>query len=164
MLLRELRATDAETVATLWRACAAESGLVDAVFRPRACAAVYGERLAAQLEAAEILGWGAFTAVETAPMLIGYLTAEVRRASIDWEQDDILYILDVDVEPDFRGRGVAKNLVQLALAKAAALRIFRAELSWIANDPRATEVWTRLGFRPYLTRGWITFDPGGEPA
>lgn len=137
----------------------------DRVFRPRASTETYAELLAQQLASSEVFGWGAFAAETDNAELLGYLTAEIREASREWEQDAILYILDVDVALTLRGRGIAKSLLRLALAKAATMNIARAELSWIANDPRSAAVWMRLGFQPYLTRGWIAVDPvdGTQP-
>src|SRR5882672_9294396 len=158
MHFRELAAGDATSVAMLWHACAAASGDLDVVFRPCAAAAAYAELLQPQLESSALFGWGAFAVASADAALLGYLTAEVRYPSRDWEQDVILYILDVDVEPAARRKGIARCLVNLALAKAATLNVKRVELGW-PIESRSSAVWTRLGFRQYLTRGFIEVAP-----
>ena len=158
MHFRELAAGDATCIAMLWHTCAAESGDLDVGFRPRAAAAAYAELLRPQLESSALFGWGAFAAASADAALLGYLTAEVRDPRRDWEQDCILYILDVDVEPAARRKGIARQLVNLALAKAATLNVKRVELGW-SIDASSSAVWARLGFRQSLTRGFIEVAP-----
>lgn len=155
MHFRELQPEDSAAIAAIWRTGAEESGMRDPAFRPRISVAAYGERVRADLAASKVFGWAAFATPAHEEPLCGYLTAEIREPSVEWAQDRILYVLDVDVAPAWRGRGIAKALVNLAVERAVSLGISRLELSWIANDPRSSEVWARLGFREYLVRGYL---------
>jgi ribosomal protein S18 acetylase RimI-like enzyme len=153
MNIRPLEPTDAKAVAALWHAGAAESGAVNPGFLPRLSAAEYAELVREELNAKVILGWCA--TLTTDRSLLAYLTAKLVAPSVEWQQGGHLYIVDVDVSSSVRRRGYATALLHHAANHARGLGLSRIELSWLADDPRSTSLWAKLGFRSYLHRGFL---------
>ena len=153
MTIRLLIPNDAKAIAVLWHAGATESGAVDRAFLPRLSQQDYTKVVREELESGAIFGWCALSADELS--IVAYLTAELVKESVEWQMESYLYVIDVDVDSSARRQGHATRLLTKAAAHARALGLRRVELSWLANDKRATEVWSRLGFRSYLHRGFI---------
>ncbi|HEU4852372.1 MAG TPA: GNAT family N-acetyltransferase [Telluria sp.] len=153
MEVRPLCPEDSAEVARLWHAGARDSGQADPRFLPRMSPSEYVARIERELEGGALFGWGIPAA--GAHGLVAYLTARIDGASAEWSQDGHLYVCDVDVQADQRGRGHLRRLLACAREHAKARGLDRIELSWIANDPRAEAVWTRLGFRPFVQVGYL---------
>jgi len=146
---RTLVAADAIAVAELWLAGAHESGVVDATFRPRVSVAEYGSTLREEFTSGTIVGWGRFSPSNE---LLGYLTARVSEASLEFLPAKYLYLLDLDVRPIARRRGIGSALVQVARLFAKERSLESIEVSWLLADARATAFWRRQGFAQYLAR------------
>ncbi|MDZ7791537.1 MAG: GNAT family N-acetyltransferase [Xanthomonadales bacterium] len=54
---------------------------------------------------------------------------------------------DVWVEPEFRGRGVFRALIQELVAFAESRHVYELILEYSASNPEAKAVWTKLGFK-----------------
>jgi ribosomal protein S18 acetylase RimI-like enzyme len=153
MHTRDLLPLDAAAMAALWHSGALESGARDPGFLPRMPVAEYANQVSAQLAEKRLFGWGVYG--EQHGELHAYLTAKMVAPSAEWQQDGHLYVLDVDVHVAQRRKGYATHLLGLAIAHARRLGISRVELSWLATDPRSSAMWSKLGFRPYLHRGYL---------
>lgn len=84
--------------------------------------------------------------------LVGMGYVYVWRSQGIWEQSEPEehrsgVIDDVWVEPEFRGRGVFKALVQALVAFAESRHVYELILEYSASNPEAKAVWTKLGFK-----------------
>jgi len=157
---RELAPEDATAVAALWHAGALESGARDPGFLPRMPVGDYANQVSKELADGQLLGWGVFG--EQHDELHAYLTAQVVGPSVEWQQDGHLYVLDVDVHVAQRRKGHATYLLGQAVAHAQGLGLTRIELSWLATDPRSSALWGKLGFRPFLHKGYLSIGAVAE--
>ena len=99
--LREARPNDALNIARLWIQCTCEVARLEPVYTP----AIDEEKLAGILEAELVsskrLGWVAMNKDQ----LAGYVTCRIEAELPIFVERRYLYIIDLDVSPDFRGRG-----------------------------------------------------------
>jgi GNAT superfamily N-acetyltransferase len=76
----------------------------------------------------------------------GLLTAYTRTLPAPLQVALETYIDLLEVEPEFRGRGVATRLIQMALAHAKSLGHYQIR-AWSSEDKTETiPTWARLGF------------------
>jgi ribosomal protein S18 acetylase RimI-like enzyme len=153
MQIRKLSPIDAPQVAALWHEGTTASGTVDASFLPRPSISEYAESTRTALDSGSVFGW--CVVGEDQRSLVGYLTAEVVPRSKEWQMEPYLHVLDVDVKSTARQQGHATRLLQAAVSYARSIGLARVELSWLVRDPRSSAVWTKLGFQPYLCRGFL---------
>lgn len=158
MNIRKLSPADALEVAALWHEGTTASGEIDSLFLPRLSIVDYAERIHAMFTGGSIFGWCVVS--KDKGRLIGYLTAEIIPISTEWQMDSYLHILDVDITSSSRQKGCATKLLQAAIEHAKCIGLRRIELSWLAKDPRSSAVWAKLGFEPYLYRGFLHIQPG----
>ncbi|WP_428503785.1 GNAT family N-acetyltransferase [Roseateles sp.] len=140
-LIRPMQPTDLAEVLRIQAACFTE-------LLPESEAS-----LAAKLQAAPSHCW--VVAATAEPALAAYLFALPWRAesppALDAaecrlpEQPDCLYLHDLSVDPQARGRGLAQALVQRFLDGLAASGLDRACLIAVQNS---AEFWGRWGFQP----------------
>ena len=64
---------------------------------------------------------------------------------------DVGHVSLVWVEPQLRGQGIAKRLVDHAQSAFREAGVELMELSWLASNTSAAQVWQRLGFVPFRT-------------
>jgi GNAT superfamily N-acetyltransferase len=68
--------------------------------------------------------------------------------SLRGTHDNTVYISDVAVEPESRGRGYGKFIVATALHDAANAGYQYAEVRWRINNLKGHVLWSSFGFRP----------------
>lgn len=81
---------------------------------------------------------------------------ETRRGSFD----DALHLSALSVRPEHEHRGVARALVDHALADAANDGFRFVETNWRVTNHRAADFWVRYGFRPTYVRLHRTIGSG----
>ncbi|SFR76004.1 GNAT family N-acetyltransferase [[Clostridium] aminophilum] len=79
--------------------------------------------------------------------LVGHFTVRYP----DQADDSNVRIGYVILRPDFRGQGLGKKMIQLALEYARKLSARRAELLVFANNPDAVHCYEAVGFTPVKT-------------
>ena len=62
--------------------------------------------------------------------------------------DQTIYVSDVAVTPELRGRGYGQYIVRTALHDAVAASFTHAEVRWRITNQLAARTWRALGFRP----------------
>ncbi|GAB3257768.1 GNAT family N-acetyltransferase [Chitinimonas naiadis] len=162
MTIRALQRGDAGAIATLWHAGTSESGVHEPRYLPRISVVDYARRIGEELARGDIFGWGAFADEEVDESMLAYMTALIQPASIECRLDACLQVIDVDVAAPARGRGWARALLEAARLHARERGLARVEIHWLIDDPRASAVWHKLGFKPYLQRGYLAVQD--EPA
>ena len=142
---------DASAIAGLWHRHLSEtSDEVDPTFTPAFSVQRTTARLKRALVAGALFGWIARAEGQSRQELAGYLTARVNTEDplfgdvFDYEP--VLYIVDVDVEAEYRRRGVNGLLLDEATRFAREQRIDTLELSAVVRDSRAVAAWKRHGF------------------
>jgi RimJ/RimL family protein N-acetyltransferase len=77
----------------------------------------------------------------------------------DLPQESHVGMVGVSVDQDFRGRGVGTSLLTALLEWAPRHDLIRVEIEAFANNPRAIELYERLGFaREGVRRGAVLVD------
>ncbi len=137
---------DALVIAQLWRTCTGEVAAHEPIYTP----ALSVPELAVLF--GEVLATGRCTAwvAEADGMLAGYVTCRVEDEAPVFRARKYVYVIDLDVAPEFRRRGVSRVLMAEVERHALALGIRRLELTFAVADPRPAAVWARHGFRPHL--------------
>ena len=152
--LREARPNDALNIARLWIQCTCEVARLEPVYTP----AIDEEKLAGILEAELVsskrLGWVAMNKDQ----LAGYVTCRIEAELPIFVERRYLYIIDLDVSPDFRGHGLSRMLMNSVEKFARDNGICRLELAYVTEDPRPRKVWARHGFKPYFVHAFKTLD------
>lgn len=151
MYLRSLDAADATHIASLWLTGAAESGKTEAAYLPQVSQQAYAATLAGDLASEACIGWGIFDAATAS--LLAYLTAKIATPEAEFKQIPYLYLLDLDVHPQQRRRGLGAKLIAAARAYAETQKLGSIEVNWLSEDAQASVFWLSQGFSQFLVRG-----------
>jgi len=81
------------------------------------------------------------------PALIGFLIATIESSVPIYVTAAYGFIHDVWVEPDARGRGIAKALALRAVEKFRAIGVKQVRLETATDNPDARALFTSCGFR-----------------
>jgi ribosomal protein S18 acetylase RimI-like enzyme len=139
MYLRSLDAADATHIAGLWLTGAAESGKTEAAYLPQVSQQAYAATLAGDLASEACIGWGIFDAATAS--LLAYLTAKIATPEAEFKQVPYLYLLDLDVHPQQRRRGLGAKLIAAARAYAETQKLGSIEVNWLSEDAQASAFW-----------------------
>jgi ribosomal protein S18 acetylase RimI-like enzyme len=164
LLIRPAGPEDAAAMAALWHICTAEVAVHEPIYTPHMDHATLTALLAGELATGARFGWLAQAdnpAAENNPLaetnpvadestLAGYVTCRMEDELPVFPPSPYLYVIDLDVAPAFRRRGVSRLLMGATEAFARARGIARIELAVAAADPRARAVWEAQGFQPHL--------------
>jgi GNAT superfamily N-acetyltransferase len=152
--LRDALPKDALNIARLWIQCTFEVARLEPVYTP----AIDEENLAGILEeelvSSKRIGWVAMHKDQ----LAGYVTCRIEAELPIFVERRYLYIIDLDVSPNFRGCGLSRMLMNSVETFARDNGIYRLELAYVTEDPRPQKVWTRHGFKPYFVHAFKTLD------
>lgn len=149
---------DAAAMAALWHICTAEVAAHEPIYTPHMDHPTLTALLADELATGARFGWLAQADIpvdENNPLsaksaLAGYVTCRMEDELPLFPPRPHLYVIDLDVAPAFRRRGVSRLLMGNVEAFARARGIERIELAVAAADPRARSVWEAHGFHPHL--------------
>lgn len=145
-----LQSSHALEVASLWLSGVKENAVAEESYVPRFSQEQYAARIAAHLESGDILGWGIF--LPSSLCMAAYLTAELKESAPEFVQRKFLYLLDLDVHPGERRKGLASLLVETAKRYAQESSLSSIEVSWASADAQAAAFWKAQGFGQYLSR------------
>lgn len=151
MYLRPLDAADALHIAGLWLMGAAESGKTEAAYLPQVSQQAYATIIGADLASEACVGWGIFDA--STANLLAYLTAKIAIPEPEFKQTSYLYLLDLDVHPQQRRRGLGAKLIAAARLYAETQKLGSIEVNWLSEDAQASAFWLSQGFGQFLVRG-----------
>lgn len=146
MDIRNLTPQDANQVATLWLSCTREVASVEPIYTPGISFSQLEEMLRLELQSGARIGWGYFHANE----LTAYVTCRLEEEAPIFVPRRFVYIIDLDVSAPYRGKGLARQLLQKVEKFAKDQGIHRIELAYAATDARAKQVWEKLGFKPHF--------------
>lgn len=110
----------------------------------------YARFLRTQIDVAGVVFLVAVTKAEDREPVIGYTLASLEGR--DWSdlRDACGKIHDVYVDPSFRGRGIAKRLVEDTVARLTAQGVPRVVLMTAWPNDGARALFESLGFRPTM--------------
>ena len=145
-VVRPIMPPDASAIARLWLTCTAEVARQEPVYTPGISADALTERLRAEFTAGRKFGWVA----DAGDTLAGYVTCLTQTEAPVFVSRNFVYVVDLDVAPEHRKRGLSRLLMQQVEDYARSHGIERLELSVAYRDPRARAVWERHGFQPHL--------------
>ncbi len=91
-------------------------------------------------------------------LLAGYVTCHIEEELPLFIQRRYLYVIDLDVSPDYRGRGLSHMLMNRVETFARENGINRLELAYVTEESRSQKVWERHGFKPYFVHAFKTLD------
>jgi ribosomal protein S18 acetylase RimI-like enzyme len=151
MYLRSLDAADATHIASLWLTGAAESGKTETAYLPQVSQPAYAAIIAGDLASTACIGWGLFDAKTDS--LLAYLTAKITMPEPEFAQTPYLHLLDLDVHPQQRRRGLGAKLIATARAYAETQKLGSIEVNWLSEDAQASAFWLSQGFGQFLVRG-----------
>jgi ribosomal protein S18 acetylase RimI-like enzyme len=100
-----------------------------------------------------LVAWSAGRPVGTAVISWEGCVAPTLRAALP----DAVEIAAVHVDPDHRGRGIGTALITAAEHRLAAAAVLRAVLGVDTSNPRATALYTRLGYTDTGHRATIRY-------
>jgi len=144
--LRELTPADAGSVAALWLVCTREVAETEPIYTPAVTHDELEELLSRELQSGARLGWAAFDGER----LAAYVTCRIEQESAAFAPRRFVYIIDLDVAPTYRRKGLSGRLLSQVEGFARSKGIDRLELAFAAADPRARAVWERHGFQSHL--------------
>lgn len=156
MHLRLLETADAQQIAGLWLMGAAESGKTEAAYLPQVSQQAYTAIIADQLASQACIGWGFFDTATAS--LLAYLTAKIRLPEPEFAQIPSLALLDLDVHPQQRRRGLGAQLVATARSYTTEQKLSSIEVNWLSEDAQASAFWHSQGFKQFLVRGRIRLE------
>ena len=145
---------DALEIARLWQQCTIEVARLEPLVTPDISEAELTDRLAGELASGTIFAWVAFQEQQ----LASYVTCRFEGESPFFVSRRYLYVMDLDVAPQFRGRGLSYRMMAEVEAFARENGVGRLELAFVTKDPRPQEVWQRHGFKPYCTHAYNDLD------
>lgn len=88
-----------------------------------------------------------FLVAESPPRIVGYLIAMTETEIPIYTLKEFGFIHDMWVEPEFRARGIARHLVDAAVARFAELGIKQVRLDTAAANEAARRMFASCGFR-----------------
>lgn len=144
--IRAASVEDAAAITRLWFTCTAEVAANEPIYTPAISADDLAARLRSELGSGTKFGWVA----EVGGDLAGYVTCEIHEESPVFVPRQYVYVSDLDVAPEQRGRGLSRVLMSEVERDAARRGIRRLELGVAYGDPRSRAVWERHGFRPHF--------------
>jgi ribosomal protein S18 acetylase RimI-like enzyme len=78
-------------------------------------------------------------------------------------ETDVLWVYDIEIEPDHRGRGLGRDTMLLAEAEARRLGRSRIKLNVFARNAVARALYRSLGFEEMSVQMSKALDEGGSP-
>lgn len=144
--LRTGTAQDAAAIAELWLSATAEVAAHEPIYTPDIGHDDLARTLAEAFQTGEMQAY----VVYTGTTLAAYATFRVEEETPKFVPRRYLYVIDLDVSPQFRSRGLSRRLMERLERHAKAQGIYRLELTTAFADPRAKAVWERQGFKPHL--------------
>jgi len=96
--------------------------------------------------------------------LVGFLIATIEQNIPIYTLTEFGYIHDVWVEPEFRGRGVARALTERAAARFAELGVRQVRLETAAGNDGARRLFAACGFRVDSVEMLRDLGPPARPA
>lgn len=149
MIIREARQSDLEDVVFLWKMLQKEHELLEPRLRM--------SQSAEQRWRTDYPGWirsnvhGIFVA-EVEEKIVGMITVHPYWPAPIYEEREEAYINDIIVHPDYRGRGIARKLVEAVQEWASERAIAQIRAGVISGNPQALAFWEKVGARPlYVT-------------
>jgi GNAT superfamily N-acetyltransferase len=144
--IRPASVEDAAAIAHLWLTCTAEVAANEPIYTPAITAEDLASRLRSEFGSGAKFGFVA----EVDGHLAGYVTCEIQDESPVFVPRRYVYVCDLDVAPEHRGRGLSRVLMREVEREAAHRGISRLELAVAYGDPRSRAVWERHGFQPHF--------------
>ena len=145
-MIRPAVPEDSPAIADLWLACTAEVAVHESIYQPGLSRTALTELRHAELSCGRILAWVA----ETGGRLAAYATCRLEHGQALFAPRRYLHVIDLDVAPAFRRRGLSRRLLACVEQFARQQAVTRIELAYAHGDPRSSAVWARHGFRPHL--------------
>jgi GNAT superfamily N-acetyltransferase len=90
--------------------------------------------------------------------LRGYLLGGVGQRGPTFALRDVGMVFDLVVRPADRRHGVARALVQAAMATFRARGLDLMQVNFAPDNPEAAGFWTNFGFRPLLCEAYLALD------
>lgn len=95
--------------------------------------------------------------------LAGFVSGAIEAAGPDRIPDRHATIGYLWVDPPFRRRGIARDLLDALRAWASSQDgVSHLEMPVLAADEDAARFWAAMGFRPFITRLWAPVEPTPE--
>ena len=145
---------DAQKIARLWIQCTSEVARLEPVYTPDIDQGNLAVLLRDELAASKRFAWVAMNDQS----LAGYVTCRIEEELPMFVRRRYLYVIDLDVSPDFRGRGLSHLLMNKVEVFAREIGINRLELAYVTEYPHPQKVWARHGFTPYFVHAFKTLD------
>ena len=144
MIIRPAAPHELEPLLALWEALMANGNAADPRFRATPDARAHMREWARNTwfeQRPFVRMW-----VAAAPNLVGFVHGFPRAALPIIDFPPTVRIGDLFVQPDARGEGLGRSLVNHLLQGAASAGYRRAEVSTLTADARAVAFWAKLGF------------------
>lgn len=161
-LIRQVEPRDEAAIARLWQMLTEHHVALDP--RLPGAARSAAERYAARLIERRHDPATIALVAEVKGEVVGYLLG----AKIDlhpdlFEQADAGFIADIFVDPAFRGRGLAREMVATANQWFRQRGVRQVELQVAARNPVGMRFWESVGGEPVMIRMQIDLDRDGRP-
>ena len=146
-IVRAAKPHDLDRVAALWTAITHHHAPLDPLFTQRADA---GDVLAELIREFHRDRDAAIFVFDVAGDLPGMCIVRIDHALPILQETARAEITDVGVRPDARRQGIARRLVEAALAWVRAAGVARVEIQVALHNPEAQAFWRALGFDDLL--------------
>lgn len=140
------REGDLSEVIHLWEQLMDEHAEFDEHFRRRPLARLYlRHSFSSQLNQPDYV----LLVVRWKRKPVGFLSAQILRAPL-FQESRLGQVVDLYVQPEWRGQGVGKALVNCVMEWFRAMQIEQVDLNVAVRNDRGVSFWEREGFQPYL--------------
>ncbi len=147
MEITPARAQDIDAILTLWGELARFHADLDPAFTPGpGWRPAYAGYLATLLDRPD----ARVLVASEAERIVGYGVARITLLPPFFADRRRGFIQDVFTEREYRRRGIAHRLVSDLLTWLRDEAVTTVELTVATNNEAATQLWERLGFRPYM--------------
>lgn len=88
--------------------------------------------------------------VEDNKNIVGFIWCEINKKPPCYENRLYGFVNDIAVTKDFRGKGIAKELLKLSIPWFKTKKIKDIETRVLITNPLASKFWSSSGFKPFV--------------